>query len=310
MTTERLAFFPGCISTNLYPSIERSTRLVLAELGYELVDLPFGCCPPPGVLRSYDEPTWATLASRNLAIAAREGLALLTICNGCFGSLEEATARLNEDPGLERRVVAALDGAGIPGGEGAADMEVLHILDLFYSEEAREALADRVVLRLDRPVAVHYGCHYLRPSSRYGRDVEDPRILDELVELVGFRSVPFPEKLSCCGAGGGVWSGEEATSLDILERKLRFMVDAGAEAVVNVCPFCHLQFDQGQKRLGARAPRLPSLHLSQLIGLAFGMKDKVLGLHTHLVPARDLAKAAREARVAGGQRDRTRGDPR
>jgi heterodisulfide reductase subunit B len=303
MTEERFAFFPGCISTNLYPAIERSTRLVLAELGFELVDLPFGCCPPPGVLRSYDEPTWATLAARNLAIAAREGLPLLTICNGCFGSLEEATARLNENPGLDRRVVRSLDGAGIPGGEGAAGVEVLHILDLLDTREAKEALADLVVHRLDAPVAVHYGCHYLRPSSRYGRDVEDPRILDELVELAGFRSIPFPEKLSCCGAGGGVWSGEEATSLDILERKLHLMVDAGAEAVVNVCPFCHLQFDQGQKRLGMRAPRLPSLHLTQLIGLALGMKDKVLGLHTHLVPARDLAKAAREARAAQDARD-------
>jgi heterodisulfide reductase subunit B len=47
MTGDRFAFFPGCISTNLYPSIERATRLVMEELDYELVDLPFSCCPPP-----------------------------------------------------------------------------------------------------------------------------------------------------------------------------------------------------------------------------------------------------------------------
>jgi heterodisulfide reductase subunit B len=142
-------------------------------------------------------------------------------------------------------------------------------------------------------------------------------VLDELVELAGFRSVPFREKLSCCGAGGGVWSGREATSLGVLERKVRFMAGAGAQAVVSVCPFCHLQFDQGQRRLGRAAsphppvptmaplPPLPSLHLSQLLGLAFGMKDKALGLHTNLVPARDLARRARDAarvdrRSAGG----------
>jgi heterodisulfide reductase subunit B len=301
MTTRTFAYFPGCISIDLYPSIDRATRLVMAELGYELVDLAFACCPPPGVLRSYDEPTWAALAARNLAVAAREGLPVLTICNGCYGSLAEAAHRLREDDDLREHVEAALAEAGIEGGGGAADVEVLHLLDVLGTEEAKEGVADRVVHRLDVPVAVHYGCHYLRPSARTGREVESPTVLDDLVELVGNRSVPFRDKLSCCGAGGGAWSGSEETSLAILRRKLGFMEEAGAEAIVNVCPFCHLQFDQGQKRLGRDAPRVPSVHLSQLLGLAFGMKDKALGLHTHLVPARELAKASRAARAAGNK---------
>jgi heterodisulfide reductase subunit B len=301
VTVDRFAFFPGCISINLYPSIDRSTRLVMDELGYELVDLPFACCPPPGVLRSYDEPTWAALAARNLAQAARKDLPVLTICNGCYGSLMEAGARMREDPDLRARVEATLDEAGVEGAHGAAEVEVLHILDVLGTEDARSRIADRVVHRLGTPVAVHYGCHYLRPSSRTGRPVEDPRVLDELVELAGFRSVPFAQKLSCCGAGGGVWSGEEATSLAILGRKIDQMLAGGAEAIVNVCPFCHLQFDQGQKRLEKGRPLLPSVHLSQLLGLAFGMKDKALGLHTHLVPARELARTARAARAREGK---------
>jgi heterodisulfide reductase subunit B len=301
MTGDRFAFFPGCISINLYPSIERSTRLIMEELGYELVDLPFTCCPPPGVLRSYDEPTWATLAARNLAVAAREGVPVLTICNGCYGSLAEAVARLGEDPDLRGRVETALEEAGVEGAREAAEVDVLHIMDVLGTEDARARIADRVVHHLGTPVAVHYGCHYLRPSSRTGRHVEDPRVLDELVELTGYTSLDFQQKLSCCGAGGGVWSGKEETSLAILRRKLEQMEAAGAQAIVNVCPFCHLQFDQGQKRLGKGAPRVPSVHLSQLLGLAFGMKDKALGLHTHMVPARELAKAARGARAREGK---------
>jgi heterodisulfide reductase subunit B len=301
LTDDSFAFFPGCISINLYPSIERATRLVMDELGYRLVDMPFACCPPPGVLRSYDETTWVTLAARNLALAAREGLPVLTICNGCYGSLAEAAARLREDPDLRKRVEDALEEAGVEGAKGAADVEVLHIMDLLGSEDARTRISDRVVHRLDNPLAVHYGCHYLRPSTRTGRQVEDPRVLDDLVGIAGYRSVPFAQKLSCCGAGGGVWSGREDTSLAILHQKLDQMDAAGAEAIVNVCPFCHLQFDQGQKRLGKGAPKVPSVHLMQLLGLAFGLKDKALGLHTHLVPARDLAKAARAARAREGK---------
>jgi heterodisulfide reductase subunit B len=301
VTEDRFAFFPGCISINLYPSIDRSTRLVMEELGYQLVDLPFACCPPPGVLRSYDEPTWAALAARNLALAAREDLDVLTVCNGCYGSLAEATARLGEDPDLWERVVTSLEEARVEGARQVADVRVLHMLDVLGTGDARSSITDRVVHRLGTPVAVHYGCHYLRPSSRTGRSVEDPRVLDELVELAGFSSVPFAQKLSCCGAGGGVWSGEEETSLAILGRKIDQMLASGAEAIVNVCPFCHLQFDQGQRRLGRGRPSLPSVHLSQLLGLAFGMKDKALGLHTHLVPARGLSKAARAARAREGK---------
>jgi heterodisulfide reductase subunit B len=298
VTDRAFAYFPGCISTNLYPSIDRATRLVMAELGYDLHDLPFTCCPPPGVLRSYDEPTWAALAARNLAVAVASGLPVLTICNGCYGSLAEAGARLREDADLRGRVEEALEEAGVAGARGAADVRVLHLMDVLGTSEARTRIADRVVHRLDVPVAVHYGCHYLKPSARTGRDPEDPRVLDGVVELAGFRSVPFREKLSCCGAGGGAWSGREDTSLAILSRKLGHMEAAGARAVVNVCPFCHLQFDQGQRRLGKGAPQIPSVHLCQLLGLALGMKDKALGLHTHLVPARELAKASRSARAA------------
>jgi heterodisulfide reductase subunit B len=301
VTGDRFAFFPGCISINVYPSVDRSTRLVMGELGYQLVDLSFACCPPPGVLRSYDEPTWAALAARNLALAAREDLDVLTICNGCYGSLAEAANRLGEDPELRERVVSSLEEAGVEGARHVADVRVFHMLDVLGTADARSRIADRVVHDLGTPVAVHYGCHYLRPSSRTGRSVEDPRVLDELVELAGFRSVPFAQRLSCCGAGGGVWSGEEETSLAILGRKIDQMLAGGAEAIVNVCPFCHLQFDQGQRRLGRDRPSLPSVHLSQLLGLSFGMKDKALGLHTHLVPARELAKAFRAARAREGK---------
>jgi heterodisulfide reductase subunit B len=298
MTADRFAFFPGCISTNVYPSIERATCLVMAELGYERVDQPFACCPPPGVIRSYDKYIWVTMAARNLAVAAREGIPVLTICNGCYGTLAESVAWLGRDNNLLETITSELTEAGIDGAKGVADVEVLHLLDLLGTEDAMARIDARVVHRLGTKVAVHYGCHYLKPSSTTGRDPVGPTALDELVELAGFESVAFPQKLSCCGAGGGVWSGKEETSLAILGRKLGQMSGAGAKAVVNVCPFCHMQFDQGQRRLGKGSPSIPSLHLVQLLGLAFGMKDKALGLHTHLVPPRELAKIARASRAA------------
>ena len=45
------ALFPGCIARNMYPSIEKSTQMVFKELGLELVEVKFTCCPAPGIGR-------------------------------------------------------------------------------------------------------------------------------------------------------------------------------------------------------------------------------------------------------------------
>ncbi|MFW9803432.1 MAG: heterodisulfide reductase-related iron-sulfur binding cluster, partial [Candidatus Thorarchaeota archaeon] len=55
---------------NRFPNLEKSIRVVLPLLGVELEDLEgASCCPAPGVVRSFDEPTWLALAARNLALA-------------------------------------------------------------------------------------------------------------------------------------------------------------------------------------------------------------------------------------------------
>ena len=59
------------------------------------------------------------------------------------------------------------------------------------------------------------------------------------------------------------------------------MKESGAQYIIDVCPFCHLQFDGTQKDLGYS---IPVLHLSQLYGLAMGMSADDLGLSAHITP--------------------------
>ena len=59
------------------------------------------------------------------------------------------------------------------------------------------------------------------------------------------------------------------------------MKASGAEFIIDVCPFCHLQFDGTQKELGFN---IPVLHLSQLLGLAMGMSSEELALSAHVTP--------------------------
>ena len=283
--------FPGCIARNMYPSIEKSTRMVFKELGLDMVEVKFTCCPAPGVIRSYDFDSWLVIAARNLAAAEEKEADLITICNGCYGTLEAAHRHLSKHPESVAMVNAKLSGIDMRYG---GTSKVVHFVDVLDSMLPQ--IAERIKVELGLRVAIHYGCHYLKPSCDSRRSVESPEVLERIVRALGCESVDFPEKLSCCGAGGGVWSGDERVSLGILDRKMRFIKESGADCILDICPFCHLQLDQGQKRLKNRYD-VPVLHLNQLIGLSFGIKDKVLGVHTHMVATRDIAKKAKKARM-------------
>jgi heterodisulfide reductase subunit B len=87
----------------------------------------------------------------------------------------------------------------------------------------------------------------------------------------------------CCGAGGGLRSQFGETALKFTKANLEIMKNGGAEMIVDVCPFCHLQFDAGQKDSGFA---FPVLHLSQLYGIAMGMNAKDLGLNAHITPVK------------------------
>jgi len=280
MANDKFALFLGCIAPLRYPGIEKATRDVFKALGYNLKEMTgAGCCPAPGVIRSFNQATWLALAARNLAIAEKQGCDILTICNGCYGSLFDANHMLNEDPELMKKVNTILKEVGM---HYEGKVQVRHFAEVLFNDLGIEKVKQKMTNPLNLNVAAHYGCHFTRPSKlKHIDDPERPRMLDELIEWTGSKSVPYADKMMCCGAGGGVRSRDAKFALSFTETKLKNIKAAKADYIIDVCPFCHLQFDRSQRDLPGYD--IPVIHLSQLYGLAMGLPKSSLGLEAHEV---------------------------
>jgi heterodisulfide reductase subunit B len=283
------ALFLGCIIPNRYPFIEYATKKTFERLRIKLHDLEgASCCPAPGVFRSFDRDAWLTLGARNITIAEEKKLDIAVMCNGCYGSLLEVNHSLKFDDEKRESVNKHLEGIG-KKFEGTT--KIKHIVDILYNDFGLENLKIRTKYarknRLDLDVAVHYGCHLTKPSELrpFKDNIEDPKFLDELVEITGCKSIDYRTKNMCCGAGGAVRSGFKEVSLDFTREKLEDIKASGADAIVTACPFCFLQFDLGQREINTLhkdkndSPfNIPVIYITQLLGLALGMDAESVGL--------------------------------
>jgi heterodisulfide reductase subunit B len=287
---KKFAFFPGCLIPVRYPQMEAAIRKTLPKLGIEIVDLPgFTCCPDPIYFKSYDKTAWLTVAARNLAIAEEAGLNLFTICSGCTATLSETYQQLNTNKKLKEEVNQRLARVG---REYKGTSTIRHVVTLIRDEVGLDAIGASVVRPLeDLTVAIHYGCHLLKPSHIMKvDDPDDPRILDDLVGALGATPVRHGEWILCCGKA---CKHEEAPA-QMMYDLLKSVAAVKADVLGVVCPSCFNEFDLGQVKLARQyndeSVKTPAVYYFQLLGLAQGLSLEEVGLHRHKVKAPALEK--------------------
>jgi heterodisulfide reductase subunit B len=300
------ALFLGCTIPARLQHYESAARAVLEELDVRAIDIKeFNCCGYP--LRNINFEAFALLSARNLALAERQGLDVLSLCQCCFGTLKKAQVLLQEDEALRKAVNAVLAKEGLHYEQG---VEVRHLLQVLYHEVGIKAIKRHVA----RPfaglnIAVHYGCHVLRPSTIVQFDDPVlPTLFDELVGITGTQSVPWQRRLECCGAPLRGVNDELSTALT--NKKLEDGKGAGADYLCVACPYCQIQFDtvqSGMSAKGAGNHRLPTLLYPQLLGLCMGITEKALGLEANQVPIKGIEKFFAQGRRKGAHKTGTKG---
>jgi heterodisulfide reductase subunit B len=293
MAEHKYLMFLGCAIPYRVSAYEISARKVLAKLGIELVEMPeSSCCGLP--LDPVSHETMLVLAARNLALAEREGLNILTLCPGCAGTLKKVNKMLKEDNALCEKINSHLKEAGL-SFKGTVDAK--HIIQVLMEDVGLERIKDAVVRPLTMlEVAEHNGCHILRPRAFIGfDDPEDPKMLKTLIEATGATCLDYMDETECCGAPSvGV---NDKIALQLARDKLNHIKMVKAKAMVTICPYCHIMYDTNELRIEKMFNEvygIPVLHYPQLLGLAMGMKPEELAFNELRVDSSQVLKTVGE----------------
>jgi len=288
----KVAVYWGCVIPTMQYAYEMSVREVMPLLGVELVDLDnASCCGTP--VQSVNMYAAVYLAARNIAIAEKMGFNhLLAVCNGCHLSLFEASHFLGHDEKLREEINTLLKDEEL---SYSGKIKIWHTVDFLHDMVGEATIKKEITHPLNGlKLAVHYGCHILRPSS-IGTvdDPENPQKLDRLIKWLGAKSISYAEKLDCCGAMLMLSHPDAAFTFAGL--KLKAVQDMGADALVDSCPSCQNMFDVRQKSaaatIGAKL-NLPIIYYTQLLGLAMEIPQEKLGLNLNRSPIDEFLQKA------------------
>ncbi len=264
--------------------MELAIRNTLPNLGIELVDVDgFTCCPDPIYFKARDKIKWLAIAARNLAVAEETGLDIVTMCSGCISTLKETQYLLDEDPALMARINKRLKKIN---REYKGKVKVKHAVAMIRDDLGIDVIKKSVKRPLEGiKVAIHYGCHLLKPSQiMHVDDADYPRILDDFVTAIGAEAIEHDEKLLCCGKG----CMDDELPLEMTESIFASIEASGADCMGLICPTCFSSFDMGQLMIARKKGKtynIPVIYIFQLLGLAQGLSAEEVGLHIHRVKA-------------------------
>ncbi|MFX1419861.1 MAG: CoB--CoM heterodisulfide reductase iron-sulfur subunit B family protein [Promethearchaeota archaeon] len=278
--------FLGCVIPARLPFLEAASRKVFEKLGIKLNDVNgFSCCPDPTGIELIDHKTWLALGARNLSLSNNNG-GIISFCSGCVETLKGVNYYIRKDQKVKDDVNKILKNVG-KKYDGTTNVK--HFAEVLY--ENIDKVRENVVHPLNGfKVAVHYGCHYLRPSEIINWDDPfEPITIDEIVRALGADSIDYELKMECCG--NPLDKSDKEISLKMIDNKLKSIEESGANCVTLVCPACFQQYDFNQRELSKDKEvgyNFPVFYLSELVALAFGFKPEELGLNFHRVRASSL----------------------
>ncbi|MFI2782454.1 (Fe-S)-binding protein [Streptomyces sp. ALB3] len=240
----RIGLFATCLGDTLFPEVVRSTAVLLARLGHEVVFPPDQtCCGQMHVNTGYQREPVPLV--RNFAQQFGDASidAVVMPSGSCAGSVRH-----------QHEIVAERYGdAALRAGVAVVKAKTYELSELLVDVLG----VTQVGAYFPHRVTYHPTCHSLR-MLRVG---DKPLKLLRAVEEIDL--VELPEADSCCGFGGTFALKNAETSTAMLHDKMRAIRDTKAEVCSAGDASCLMHIGGGLSRIrsGTR-----TLHLAQILG--------------------------------------------
>ena len=235
----RVGLLLGCVQRAFFAEVNAATVRVLSAEGCDVVvPKSQGCC---GALAEHAGEEQAAMAAARALIDAFEGTDVDTIvinAAGCGSAMKRYGHLLRGDPDYAQRA-AAFAAKCKDVSEVLADLEP-------------RARRGSVPLK----AAYHDACHLQHAQGVRAQ----PRQLLRAIPGVELREIAESE--ICCGSAGIYNLLEPEAAGQLRDRKVKHVIDTGAEAIISGNPGCLLQIATGLEEAG-RPVRI--MHLVEVI---------------------------------------------
>ncbi|MEK8089149.1 CoB--CoM heterodisulfide reductase iron-sulfur subunit B family protein [Thermithiobacillus plumbiphilus] len=294
----KVAYYPGCALEGSGGPYDKSTRVLVKQLGLQMENLQdYNCCGAMEVKNVH--PMLQTyMSARNLAMASKlQGCdTVMAPCNGCYHNLKKAEYELATSETSLDTVQDLARKSDDPVYEG--DVRTVHLLEWLMEEVGPEGIKGQIKKNLNGlKVANYYGCMYTRPRQIFPEKDQGPgsessykpHFMDDLLQAAGAENVDFPLKTACCG--GAHTLSDADTSTQLVLNLLQAAEDAGAEVIATECPTCHSGLEMHQVRAETEfgiKTNVKIIYFTQLLGMAMGLSPRKVGVTDNVSDSLDV----------------------
>ena len=242
----KIALYAGCLLDFVYPDIARDVILDLNSIGYT-VDFPMdqGCCGSPAVTLADDVSALGAAQNNIEAMHAEDYDYIVSACPSCTEELHKYPEFFEEGSEDYKKAKEVAD-------------KTFDFCKLFTMLGGVADAGD------DKPMKVtyHTSCHLNRANGIF----DEPREL--LKHTKGVEFVEMFETDQCCGFGGAYCIQYPEVSQKILEKKIKYIEETGADTVAVDCPGCLMQIKGG---LDAAGSEIKTKHTASIIAEKRGL---------------------------------------
>ncbi len=289
------SYYPGCSLKSGGKAYEESLHAVFNTLNLHLDEISDWNCCGATTYFAIDEDEALALPARNLALSLeksngepRTARDIVMPCSACYLAHVKAQDHLRENPDKKEGIRKSL---AQTGHDLDLNVKIRHPLEVIINDVG----LDKIKKATKRPlknlnVVSNYGCQLVRPYEEFD-DAHDPVTLDELMQATGAKVKDWSYKTKCCG--GILMATLPEVGFDLNYQLLYEARRKDADVIVTTCPLCQFNLECYQDEISRKKGEdisMPILYFTQLVGMAFGIPDKQLGLHRQIVPLPQLTE--------------------